>query len=146
MLRRLRMGLETGTSKMLNEYRTRRHVNASECAQVMTSTMWDSIARMKSFHHSTEGLPAARDGSRRRKKSKNVKVQISRFRLIRKAIPPHGGKKVCFQNMAAKGCPGGANKSAKYGSFHFVPKKSDIPENVLMALESNFGPVRPDLK
>jgi hypothetical protein len=33
MLRRLRIGFEAATSEMLNEYRTRLHVNASEYAQ-----------------------------------------------------------------------------------------------------------------
>jgi hypothetical protein len=54
------MGFEAGTSEMLIEYRTRLHVNASEYAYVMTSAMWDSIARIKSVHHPTEGIPAAR--------------------------------------------------------------------------------------
>jgi hypothetical protein len=40
MLRRLGMGLEAGASEMLNEYRTRLHVNTSEYAHVMTSAMW----------------------------------------------------------------------------------------------------------
>jgi hypothetical protein len=65
MLRRLRMGFEAGTLEMLNEYRARLYVNASEYAHVMTSAMWDSIARIKSLHHSTEGLPVARDGFRK---------------------------------------------------------------------------------
>ncbi len=84
----------------LNEYlllRTCLHVNASEFAHVMTSAMWDAIARIKSFHHSTEGISVARDGFQKRGKRENVKEQIARFQLIRKAIPPHGGKKVCFQ-------------------------------------------------
>jgi hypothetical protein len=55
------MGFEAGTAKMLNEYRTRLHVNASEYVHVMTSAMWDSIARIKSIHHSTKGIPVARD-------------------------------------------------------------------------------------
>jgi hypothetical protein len=46
MLRRLRMGFEAGTSEMLNKYRTRLHVNASEYAHLMTNAMWDSIARI----------------------------------------------------------------------------------------------------
>ncbi len=37
-------------------------------------------------------------GSRKRGRRDNVKEQIARFQLIRKAIPPHGGKNVCFQN------------------------------------------------
>jgi hypothetical protein len=146
MLRHLRMGLEAGTSEMLNEYRTRLHVNTSEYAHVMTNTIWDSIARLKSFQHSAEGQPAARDGSRRRAKRENVKEQIARFHLICKAIPPHGGKKVCFQNLTAKGCPGGANTCSKNGFCHFVPKKSDVPADTLVALGTNFGPLRHDLK
>ncbi len=39
MLRRLRMGLEAGTSDMMNEYRIRLHINATEYANVMTSAM-----------------------------------------------------------------------------------------------------------
>jgi hypothetical protein len=50
MLRRLRMGFEAGTSEMLNEYRTRLHVNASEYAHVKTFPMWDSIVSIKSVH------------------------------------------------------------------------------------------------
>ncbi len=120
MLRRLRMGFETGSS-MLNEYRTRLHVNASEYTHVMTSAMWHSIARIKSFYHSTEGLPVARDGLRKRGKRENVKEKIARFRLIRKAILPHGGMKVCFQNLTTKVCSGGANTFAKDEFCHFVP-------------------------
>jgi hypothetical protein len=146
MLRRLRMGSEAGTSEMLNEYRTCLHVNASEYAHVMTSAMWDSIARIKSFHHSTEGLPVARDGFRKGGERENVKEQIARFQLIREAIPPHVGKKVCFQNLTAKGCSGGANKPSKDGFCHFIPKKSDIPMDALMALETNFGSLRTELK
>ncbi len=62
MLRRLRMGFEAGTSEMMNEYRTRLHVNATEYAHVMTSAMWDSIARIKSIHIASEGVTAASDG------------------------------------------------------------------------------------
>jgi hypothetical protein len=140
------MGLEAGTSEMLNEYRTRLNVNASEYAHVMTSAMWDSVARIKSFHHFTEGLPAARDGTRKRGKRENVKEQITRFQLIRKAIPPHGDKKVCFQNMTAKGCSCGANTCSKDGFCHFVPKKSDIPADAHMVLKTNFGSLRHELK
>jgi hypothetical protein len=74
-----------------------------------------------------------RDGTRKRGKRENVKEQILRFQLIRKAIPPHGGKKVCFQNLTAKGCSGGANTCSKDAFCHFVPKKS------YMTLETNFG-------
>jgi hypothetical protein len=102
MLRRLRIGLKSGTSEMFNEYRTRLHVNASEYVHVMISAMWDSITRIKSIHHSPEGLPVARDGFRKRGKRENVKEQIARFQLIRKAIPPHDGKKVCFQNLTPR--------------------------------------------
>jgi hypothetical protein len=146
MLRRLRMGFETGTFEILNEYRTRLHVNASEYAHVTTSTMWDSIARIKSVHHSTEGLPAARDGFRKRGRRDNVKEQIARFQLIRKAIPPHGGKIVCFQNLTAKGCSGGTNTCSKDGFCHFVRKKSDITADALMTLETNFGALQPESK
>jgi hypothetical protein len=73
MLRRLRMGLKAGTSEMLNEYRTRLNDNVSKYAHMMTSAMWDSIARIKSFHHSTEGLAAARDGTRIRGGRENAK-------------------------------------------------------------------------
>ncbi len=146
MLHRLSMGFETGTTEMLNEYRTRLHVNASEYSHVMTSAMWDSIARIKSFHHSTEGLPVARDGFRKRGKRENAMEQIARLQLIRKAIPPHGGKKVCFQNLTAKGYSGGANTSSKDGFCHFVPKKSDIPADALITLETNFGSLRTELK
>jgi hypothetical protein len=121
-LRRLRVGFEAGTSEMLHQYRTRLHVNASEYTHVMTSAMWDSIARIKSVHHSNEGIPASRDGFRKRDKRDNVKEQIARFQLVRKAIPPHGGKKVCFQNLTAKGCSGGTNTCSKAGFCHFVPK------------------------
>jgi hypothetical protein len=107
MLRRLRMGLEAGTSEMLNEYRTRLYVNASEYAHAMTSAMWDCIARFKSSHNSAEGLTATRDGSRKRGRHENAKDQLARFHLIRKAIPPHGGKKACFQKLTAKNCSGG---------------------------------------
>jgi hypothetical protein len=116
------MGFEAATSEMLNEYRTRQHVNASEYAHVMTSAMWGSIARIKSSHNSAEGLRAARDGSRKRGRRENAKYQLARLHLIRKAIPPHGGKKVCFQILTAKGCSGGANTYAKEGFCHFVPK------------------------
>ncbi len=88
MLRRLRMAFEAGTSEMLNDYQTRLHVNASEYAHVMASAIWDSIARIKSFHQSTEGLPVARDGSRKRGMCENVKVHIARFQLIAKPSRP----------------------------------------------------------
>jgi hypothetical protein len=131
---------------MLNEYRTRLHVNASEYAHVMTSAIWDSIASIKSVHQSIEGVAAAPDGFRKRGKRDNVKDRIARFQIIRKAIPPHGGKKVCFQNMTAKGCSGGTNTCFKAGFCHFVPKKTDIPADALMALETNFGALRSELK
>jgi hypothetical protein len=134
------MGLEAVTSEMLNEYRTRLHVNASEYTHVMTSAMWVSIARRKSSHNSAEGLPATRDGSRRRGRRENVKDQLARFHLT-----PHGGKKACFQNLTAKGCSGGANTCGKDGFCHIVPKKSDIPVDALIALETHFGSSRPDL-
>ncbi len=146
MLRRLRMGLEAGTSEMLKEYRTRLHVNASEYAHMMTSVMWDSIASIKSVHHSIEGVAAAPDGFRKRGKRNNVKDRIARFQIIRKAIPLHGGKKVCFQNLTARGCSGGTNTCFKAGFCHFVPKKSDIPAYALMVLETNFDALRPELK
>jgi hypothetical protein len=98
-------GLEAGTSEMMNEYRTRLYANASEYAHVMTSAMWHSIACIKSFHHSAYWLPAARDGPRRSDIRENIKEQIARFHLIRKAIPPHDGKKLCFQNDG-QGLPG----------------------------------------
>jgi hypothetical protein len=100
------------------------HVNAFEYAHVMTSAMWDSIARIKSFHHSTEGLPVARDGFRKRGKRENAKEQIARFQLIRKANPPHGDKKVCFQNLTTKGCSGGANTCSKDGFLPLCPEKA----------------------
>ncbi len=146
MLRRLRMGFEAGTSEMLNEYRTRLHFNASEYAHMMTSATWDSIARIKYFHHSTEGLPVTRYGFRKGGMRESVNEQIARFQLIRKAIPPHVGKKACFQILTAKGCLGGANTCAKDGFCHFVPKKSDIPADALRALETIFGALRPELK
>jgi hypothetical protein len=146
MLRRLRMGFEAGTSEMLNKYRTRLHVSASEYAHVMTSAMWNSIARIRSVHHPNEGIPAAREGFRKRGKCDNVKEQIARFQLIRKAMAPHGGKKVCFQNLSAKGCSGATNACSKAEFCHFVPKKSDIPADALMALETEFGALRPELK
>ncbi len=145
MLRRLRMGFQAGTYEMLNEYRTRLHVNASKYAHVTTSAMWDSITRIKSVHHPTEGIPAARDGFRKRGKRDNIKEQIARFQLINIAIPPHGGKKVCFQNLTPKGCSGGTNTCSKAGFCHFVPKKSDIPADALMTFETNFGTLRPEL-
>jgi hypothetical protein len=144
MLRRLRMGFEAGTSEMLNEYRTRLHVNASEYAHVMTSAMWDSIARIKPVNHSTEGILAARDGFRKRGRRDNVKEQIARFQLIRKAVPPHGGKNVCFHNLTAKGCSGGANTSSKDGFCHFVPKKSDITADAMMTPETNLAHCDPN--
>jgi hypothetical protein len=140
------MGLEAGTSETLNEYRTRIHVNVSEYAHVMTSAMWDSISRIKASHNSAEGLPAAREVLRMRGKRANAKDQFARFHLIRKAIPPHGGKKVCFQNLTAKGCSGGVNTCTKEGFCHFVLNKSDIPAGALLALETNFGSLRPGLK
>jgi hypothetical protein len=146
MLRRPKMGFEAGTSEMLNEYRTRLHVNAPKYAHVMTSAMWDSIARIKSVHHSTEGILAARDGFRKRGRRDNVKEQIARFQLIRKVIPPHGGKKVCFQSLTTEGYSGGANTCSNDGFCHFVPKKSDITAEALMALGTNFGALRPELK
>jgi hypothetical protein len=146
MLRRLRMGFEAGTSEMMNEYRTRLHVNASEYAHVMTSAMWDSIASIKSIHHASEGIAIASDGSRKKGKRDNVKDRIARFQIIRKAIPAHGGKKVCFQNLTAKGCSGGAATCFKTGFCHFVPKKSDIPADALTALETTFGALRSELK
>jgi hypothetical protein len=146
MLRRLRMGFEADTSEMMNEYRTRLHVNASEYAHVMTSAMWDSIASIKSIHHASEGIAIASDGSRKKGKRDNVKDRIARFQIIRKAIPAHGGKKVCFQNLTAKGCSGGAATCFKTGFCHFVPKKSDIPADALTALETTFGALRSELK
>jgi hypothetical protein len=88
MFCRLRMGLEAGTSEMLNEYRTRLHVNASEYAHVMTSAMWDSIARIRSVHYYTEGITAARDGFRKKSKRENVKEQFARFSLFAKPSRP----------------------------------------------------------
>jgi hypothetical protein len=88
----------------------------------------------------------ARDGFRKRGKRENVKEQIARSQLIRKAIPPHGAKKVCFQNLTTKDCTGGANTCSKDGFCHFVPKKSDIPADALMVLGTNFGSLRTELK
>ncbi len=51
-----------------------------------------------------------------------------------------------FQNLTAKGCSGGTNTCFKAGLYHFVPKKSDIPADALMTLETNFGALRPELK
>ena len=146
MLRRLRMGLEAGTSDMLNEYRNRLHVNASEYATVMTSAMWDSIARLKPSSHASEGTSSANDAAKKKGRRENAKGQLARFQIIRKAIPPRGDKKVCFQNLTAKGCSGGANTCPRDGFCHFVPKKSDIPAEALAALETNFGPLRSELK
>jgi hypothetical protein len=84
MFCQLRMGFEAGTLEMLNEYHTRLHVNASEYAHVMTSALGDSIARIKSVHHFTESIPAARDGFRERGKRENVREQIARFSLFAK--------------------------------------------------------------
>ncbi len=103
MLSRLRMGFKAGTSEMLDEYRTRLHVNASEHAHVMTSAMWGSITRLKSFHHSTEGPPVARDGTRKRGKRENVKEEIARFQLIRKVIRPHDDKKIMLPELDIQG-------------------------------------------
>jgi hypothetical protein len=97
MLRRLTMGFEAGTSEMMNEYRTRLHVNASEYAHVITSAVWDSIASIKSIHHASEGITIASDGSRKKGKRDNVKDHFARFQIIRKAIPAHGGKKSAYK-------------------------------------------------
>jgi hypothetical protein len=120
------MCFEAGTSQMLNEYRTRLHDNASEYAHVMTSANWDSIARIKSIHHSTEGIPAARDGFRKRGKRDSVKEPIAQFQLIRKAIPLHGGKKLYFQNLTAKGCSGCANTIYIKEGFATLSRRSGI--------------------
>jgi hypothetical protein len=129
----------------MNEYRTRLHVHASEYAYVMTSAMWDSITSIKSIHHSSEGVATASDGFRTKGKRENFKDRIARFKIIRKAIPAHGGQKVCFQNLTTKGCSGGITTCFKAGFCHFVPKKSDIPADVLMALETTFGALRTKL-
>jgi hypothetical protein len=133
-------------SEMMNEYRTRLHVNASEYAHVMTCAMRDSIASIKSIHHSSEGVATASDGFRKKGKRDNVKDRIARFQTIRKAIPAHGGKKVCFQNLTTKGCSGGTTTCFKAGFCHFVSKKSDIPADALMGLETTFGALQTELK
>ncbi len=121
-----------------------------------TSIPFGFVQSLKSFPLALEnynfrgtrkfGFPKRAGWARRRGRRENVNDQIANFQLIRKAIPPRGGKKVCSQNLPAKGCPGGANTFSKDRVCHFVPKKSDVPEDAQVILETSFGPLRPDLE
>lgn len=145
MFRRLRMGLEAGTVEMMNEYRTRLHVTATEYANVMTSAMWDSIARLKLGHTASNGS-TTNEAAKAKGNGEHAKARITNIKLLRKAVPPRNGQRVCYMNLTAKGCPGGtADKCSRTGYCHFVPKKADISAKALTALEKNYGVLRSEL-
>jgi hypothetical protein len=144
MLRRLRMGFDAGTTDMMNEYRTRIHITAAEYANVIQSAMWDSITHLRSNKVSTGGAGGG-NGAKTKGNGHSQAEKNAQFQIIRKALPPRGDKKICFRNLTAKGCPGGADKCTKPGFCHFIPKKSEVPSNVLLALEQVFGTLRADL-
>ena len=70
---------------------------------------------------------------------------MTAIKLLQQAIPPRDGQKVCYMNLTAKGCSGGANKCVKRGFFHFVPKKADISQEARAALAKQFGELRTEL-
>jgi hypothetical protein len=144
MLRRLRLGLEAGTSEMMNEYRSRLHVTATEYSNVMTSAMWDSIARLKPGHTSSNGS-TTKDTKKSGTYGEQWRTKMTAIKLLQQAIPPRDGQKVCYMNLTAKGCSGGANKCVKRGFVHFVPKKADISQEARAALAKQFGELRTEL-
>jgi hypothetical protein len=83
----------------------------------MTSTMWGSIARIKSFHHSAftfSRLPLVR--------RENVKDQIARLHLIRKANPAPRWQERMLSELNGRGLPGWSQYVFRGRFYHIVLK------------------------
>jgi hypothetical protein len=98
---------------MMNEYRNRINVTASEYSNVMTSALWDSIARLKTIHNPSIKLPSSGHMLKKHGNRENAKAKMAKFQLLRKAPPAWRDKKICYHNMTAKGCAGGADTCSR---------------------------------
>ena len=67
------------------------------------------------------------------------------FRTITDGIPAHNGKRVCYHNLSAKGCPTGEAECLKKRYCHFVPKPEAIDATTRAAFVQHFGPFRSEL-
>ena len=67
------------------------------------------------------------------------------FRTITDGIPAHKGKRVCYHNLSAKGCPTGEAECLQKRYCHYIPKPDDIDAPTRAAFVQHFGPFRSEL-
>ena len=92
--------------------------------------------------------PSKSEGRRNKqgaKKDKGADASKAPFRTITDSIPAHKGKRVCYHNLSAKGCPTGEAECLKKRYCHFIPKPADIDATTRAAYVQHFGPFRPEL-
>lgn len=141
LLFKLRVALESGSADQLHDFRVAIHVNAAEFSSVIQGALIETVRRLES-RQSPNDPSRGKQG----KAGSKRKPDGPDFQVVRDGIPAHNGKRVCYHNLSAKGCPGGADKCKRANFCHFVPKKSDLTEATLAALKHHFGPLRSDLQ
>ena len=67
------------------------------------------------------------------------------FNVLVDRLPAVKGKRVCFPNLSADGCPQSEEECAKKNFCHFTPKKESLDEPWRLAFAHYYGPLKFEL-
>ena len=111
------------------------------------ATIKAELASLKSsmVKNTPSNQPKSEGRRSKAKKDKGGDTSKAPFRTITDGIPAHNGKRVCYHNLSAKGCPTGEAECLKKRYCHYIPKPADIDATTRAAFVQHFGPFRPEL-